>query len=180
MPFSYLNDSRGAHVPSRRASKDETISFDMKVTQTIWHHKDRRSISLLRRRLFSFLVGLNSIIAGAASGSDFCLIPELDLAKKSFRVTSFMSTNISSIVTIRLGNDGISSRRQDKEIRDHGRRFGPSFGYFTHAVQKKSSDEPNPSASSSCFAHCSAGAAKSESSESVVCLEVLLSETMTF
>ena len=93
----------------------------MKVTQAIRHHKDGRSISLLRK-LLSFLLGLG-IIASAASGSDFGFIPELDLAKKSFRVTSFMSTDISPIVTIRLGNDGISSRREDKEIRDHGRLF---------------------------------------------------------
>ena len=54
-------------------------------------------------------------------------------------MTSFMGANITSVIPIRLCNDGVSSWRQDKEIRDHCQSLRVFF-FFGRAVSVGSKD----------------------------------------
>ena len=47
------------------------------------------------------------------------VVPKFDLSKEGFRVASFMSTTISSVVPKLFGNDSVSSRRQDEKVGYH-------------------------------------------------------------
>ena len=96
----------------------------MHICQAIGHHEHRRSISFLVARLAAvcrvdFI--LRSVLGSTAGSQITGIVPKLDLSKKSFRMGSFVCPCVALLIPIIFGNNGVSSRRQDKEIRDHGK-----------------------------------------------------------
>jgi hypothetical protein len=124
---THLDDSDWRSVSCGGAAKDESIPFHMQVTQSIRHHEHRRRVSFPR----GTLLGRAGSTIGSPTGNEVQFIPKLDFSEESFSMTTLMSPCISSIVPVLLCNDGVSTGRQDKEIRDHccskcGRKIDPS------------------------------------------------------
>jgi len=120
---THLYHSHRTAIASRRTPKNKTISLDMHVRKTIRHHEDRRSISTLFASLAfggsHFVLG--SVFGPTAWSQITRIVPKLYLPKESFCVGSFVCPRISFLIPVLFGNDGVSSRRQHKEIGDHCR-----------------------------------------------------------
>ena len=123
--LAHLDDSDCRHIAGRSTSKNQSIPLDMQIGQTIGHQKDRWSISRLDIFLFVTVSALLTVLFklgkdASSSGRLMAVVPKFDLSKEGFRVASFMSTTVASIIPILFGNDGVSSRRQDKKVGYHG------------------------------------------------------------
>lgn len=116
--MTYINDCRWAHVTCRRTTKNESISLDMKVTQAIWHHKDRWSIAftVFQIVIFFCFIAFRCTVQKCAT-----ILPEFNLAKKCLCMTSFVRSYIMiSFCTILFRYNRVSTRRKDEKVRQHG------------------------------------------------------------
>jgi hypothetical protein len=129
----YLKNRVGRNIPCRARSKDESISLNVKIGKAVRHHQDWRSVS---RPLDRFIVAgfghgrafdngaavgvgvgiaISSITAAARRRQ---VVPKLDSSKERFGMTPLVRALVF-IVSIGLGQDGVSARRKYEKVANH-------------------------------------------------------------